>query len=32
MKYLSTKMNYTGLITTQIKFKLDKIKDEESFN
>ena len=24
MKYLSTKMNYTGLITTQTKFQLDK--------
>ena len=24
MKYLSIKMNYTGLITTQTKFQLDK--------
>ena len=24
MKYLSTKVNYTGLITTQTKFQLDK--------
>ena len=28
MKHLSTKMNYTGLITTQTKFQLDPIKDE----
>ena len=26
MKYLSIKMNYTGLITTQTKFQLDQKK------
>ena len=31
MKYLSTKMNYTDLITTQTTFQIDP-ENENSFN
>ena len=31
MRYLSTKMNYTGMITTQTKFQLDPKKMKKAF-
>ena len=32
MRYLSTKMNYTGLITTQTRFQLDKKNEASLYN